>query len=60
MARIIVTAEQTNDVLLSEQVLPVHIEDTHAAECFLDRLEWAIREAEPETLQRDQGAAVVG
>jgi hypothetical protein len=50
MARILITAEpgQTREgpVLLDERVLPIHLTDGHAAEQLIERIGWAINDAE--------------
>jgi hypothetical protein len=59
MARIIVTTDPTTQdaasVLLNESVYSIHLDnDDHAAQ-FIERLGWAITDAE--TMQRTQQAA---
>jgi hypothetical protein len=50
MARIIVTADQTNQrdapVLLDESVSSVHLSTDHAAMQLIERLGWALSDAE--------------
>ncbi len=50
MARIIVTTDHTErsdtPVLLEERVYPVHIASDHAAAQLMERLAWAIGDAE--------------
>ena len=50
MARIIVTTEQTErpdaPVLLNERVCPEHLSDDHSAAQLIERLGWAISDAE--------------
>jgi hypothetical protein len=50
MARIIVTTDPTEDphvpVLLEERVYPVHLDDGHAAARLIERLAWAVTDAE--------------
>jgi hypothetical protein len=50
MARIIVTTDHTErsdtPVLLEERVYPVHIASDHAAAQLMERLAWAISDAE--------------
>ncbi len=57
MARIIVTAEPTPElrrssqsgsghVLLDERVNSIHLQDGHAAEQLIERLAWAVTDAE--------------
>jgi len=50
MARILITAEpgETREapVLLDERVLPIHLTDGHAAEQLVERIGWAINDAE--------------
>jgi hypothetical protein len=50
MARIIVTTDQAErldaPVLLEERVYPVHLASDHAAAQLIERLAWAISDAE--------------
>ena len=50
MARIIVTTDPTGQhdepVLLEERVYPVHLDDGHAASQLIERLAWAVTDAE--------------
>ena len=50
MARIIVTTDPTEQrdapVLLEERVYPVHVASGHAAAQLIERLGWAINDAE--------------
>ena len=50
MARILITAEpgetREDPVLLDERVLPIHLTDGHAAEQLIERIGWAINDAE--------------
>lgn len=50
MAKIIVTADQnaqgTPPVLLEESVYPVHLSTGHAAKQLIERLGWALSDAE--------------
>jgi hypothetical protein len=50
MARIIVTTDRTEQpdgaVLLDERVYPVHLASDHAATQLMERLAWAISDAE--------------
>ena len=50
MARIIVTTDRTEQpdgaVLLDERVYPVHLASDHAASQLIERLAWAVRDAE--------------
>ncbi|MGP0102904.1 MAG: hypothetical protein ACLPUT_14950 [Solirubrobacteraceae bacterium] len=50
MARIIVTTDRTEradtPVLLEERVYPVHLASDHAATQLMERLAWAIGDAE--------------
>jgi len=50
MARILITAERIETrevpVLLDERVLPIHLTDGHAAEQLIERIGWAINDAE--------------
>jgi hypothetical protein len=60
MARIIVTAEPTADrtlpdagpVLLDERVSSIHLADGHAAEQLIERLAWAVTDAEEDERAR--------
>lgn len=63
MARIIVTTEQTErpdvPVLLDERVCPEHLSDDHSAAQLIERLGWAISDAErvengPERVENGQ------
>ncbi len=67
MARIIVTAEDLGSpgplraagrsVLLDEQVSSIHLCDEHAAEQLIERLAWAVTDAE-DAERRTRPAAV--
>jgi hypothetical protein len=50
MARIIVTTDRSDQpagaVLLDERVYPVHLATDHAATQLIERLAWAVRDAE--------------
>jgi hypothetical protein len=48
MPRIIVTAENGDErpVLLDERVEPVHLDDTHHSVQLLERIAWALADAE--------------
>lgn len=50
MARIIVTTDPTElrdpSVLLDERVYPVHLASDHAAAQLIERLRWAVTDAE--------------
>jgi hypothetical protein len=46
MVRIIVTTEQSDPVLLDEQVGLEHLSDGHAAKQLVERLRWAVTDAE--------------
>jgi hypothetical protein len=50
MARIIVTTDSTNEhpapVLLDESVYSVHLDNDHTAAQLIERLGWAINDAE--------------
>jgi len=46
MVRIIVTTEQNDHLLLDEQVGLVHLSEGHAAEQLMQRLRWAVTDAE--------------
>ncbi len=61
MARIIVTTDQAQrpdaPVLLEERVYPVHLASDHAAAQLMERLAWAIGDAEgAERAERAQPA----
>jgi hypothetical protein len=60
MARIIVTADPSGPsdapVVLEERVYPVHLASDHAAAQLIERLAWAIGDAE-QTHQRAERAA---
>lgn len=57
MARIIVTADPSNrsdePVLLEERVYPVHLSSDHSAAQLIQRLAWAISDAEKTQPARD-------
>ena len=66
MARIIVTTDPVTDrdaadrhadvpVLLDERVQPIHLRDGHAAEQLMERLTWAVTDAE----QAERDRAIV-
>jgi len=50
MPRILITADRESQpdraVLLDERVLSIHLSDGHAAEQLIERLGWAITDAE--------------
>jgi hypothetical protein len=46
MVRIIVTTEQSEPVLLDEHVVLGHLSDGHAAAQLVQRLRWAVTDAE--------------
>lgn len=47
MARILVTADDARETFLDEKyVRPVHLESEQSAKQLLDRIGWAIRDAE--------------
>jgi hypothetical protein len=46
MVRIIVTTEQNDHLLLDEHVGLVHLSDGHAADQLVQRLRWAVTDAE--------------
>jgi len=55
MVRIIVTTEQSDPVLLDEQVGMEHLSDGHAASQLIQRLRWAVTDAEDaERVQADR------
>jgi hypothetical protein len=67
MARIIVTAEPASElrrpaqgsgdqVLLDERVNSIHLQDGHAAEQLIERLAWAVTDAEEAERQRRRPA----
>ena len=45
MARIVVMNDRQDEILLDEQVQPIHFEDQHASLQILERVAWAIKEA---------------
>jgi hypothetical protein len=49
MPRILVTTQReelpSTSVLLDESVLPVHLEDDHAAAQLIERIAWAVSDA---------------
>ncbi len=46
MVRIIVTTDESDPVLLDEQVGVEHLSDGHAARQLVERLRWAVTDAE--------------
>jgi hypothetical protein len=63
MARIIVTADQASErrrssqendlkILLDERVNSIHLSDGHAAEQLIERLAWAVTDAEESERRR--------
>jgi hypothetical protein len=62
MARIIVTADPTGGrttgggVLLDERVSSIHLADGHAAEQLIERLAWAVTDAEESESARSMAA----
>ncbi|HMD52022.1 MAG TPA: hypothetical protein VKG62_04850 [Solirubrobacteraceae bacterium] len=58
MARIIVTTEQGPDapVLLDEHVCPEHLSTEHSATQLIERLRWAVIDAEDAERQRPTSA----
>jgi len=56
MARIIVTADpgeqREGAVMLEERVYPVHLSSDHAAAQLIERLTWAVNDAEQPALSR--------
>jgi hypothetical protein len=60
MARIIVTTDPTRQdaapVLLDERVYSIHLSNDHSAEQLIERLGWAITDAE--NTQRAEAAAL--
>jgi len=46
MVRIIVTTEESDSLLLDEQVGVEHLSDGHAAKQLVERLRWAVTDAE--------------
>jgi hypothetical protein len=64
MARIIVTADTRGSdeqrILLDEGVCPAHMSDEHSASQLLERLGWAVTEAErAPTVAAAQGGAAL-
>jgi hypothetical protein len=61
MARIIVTTDPTEQreppVLLDERVYPVHLDDDHAAAQLIERLAWAVTDAENTELAENSNRA---
>jgi hypothetical protein len=59
MAKIVVTADGSDNsaapVLLEESVYPIHLSTGHAANQLIERLGWALRDAEE--LERVQATA---
>jgi hypothetical protein len=48
MARIIVTPDEHSDVvLLDENVYPIHLENELSSRQVIERLAWAVEDAEP-------------
>jgi hypothetical protein len=49
MPRVLVTTQRdeppSSSVLLDESVLPVHLEDDHAAAQLIERIAWAVSDA---------------
>jgi hypothetical protein len=60
MARIIVTADsgerENAQVVLEERVYPVHLASDHAAAQLIERLAWAVGDAERSQLAGDRTA----
>lgn len=46
MATVLVRSDADQAILMSEQVVPAHLDDEHSAYQFLERLAWAIEDAE--------------
>jgi len=61
MARIIVTTDPSDrrdaPVLLEERVYPVHVASDHAAAQLMERVSWAIKDAESTEPRRAGSAA---
>jgi len=61
MAKIIATADgagaEQPPILLEESVYPVHLSTGHAADQLIERLGWALRDAEE--LERIESSAVI-
>ena len=59
MARIIVTPDERNDVvLLDERVYPVHLENKLSSMQVIERLAWAVEDAE--ATRADERARQIG
>jgi hypothetical protein len=62
MARIIVTTEQSRrpdgPVLLDESVCPDHLRDEHSAAQLIERLSWAVTDAEHQAVGWRPGTRV--
>ncbi len=52
MARIIVRSERDHSILMNELVLPDHLDSDQSALQFLERLAWAIEDADGEHRQK--------
>ena len=62
MARIIVTTDQSErldaPVLLDERVCPAHLSDEHAAAQLIERLGWAVTDADDAERMPSEGAVL--
>jgi hypothetical protein len=59
MARIIVTPDERNDVvLLDERIYPIHLENKLSSMQMIERLVWAVEDAE--ATRSDEGTRHVG
>ncbi len=62
MARIIVTTEKSKrpagPVLLDESIYPDHLKDEHSAAQLVERLSWAVIDAEHQTVGWRRGTRV--
>ena len=62
MARIIVTTDQSErldaPVLLDERVCPAHLSDEHAAAQLIERLGWAVTDADDAERMPCEGAVL--
>lgn len=52
MATVIVRSDHDHAILMSEQVLPDHLDDDHSAVQLLERLAWAIEDAHGQARRR--------
>ncbi|HUH81120.1 MAG TPA: hypothetical protein VLZ06_07325 [Solirubrobacteraceae bacterium] len=57
MARVVVTDDSGDRILMDEQVLKVHLADRHSSMQMIERLVWAVEDADG---GREPGAASSG